>query len=182
MAAWVEVLIDVAIPVAAILVPTWIAVRLARSERKHAAAARAEDQRGAEAMRESERRDRVLEDLIAAYGFFISAHPTWDAWKPAMQLLRARVVLLQTLPTGRTLGEWLATRFQHVGAPAMSHAMSNPYADTPESDEYLQWGRPLSDWAQEEINTVAGWLRGELTDEKIRALLAQASPVPDASS
>lgn len=180
-----EVLTAALIPAAAIVVSTVIAVRLARTERQASEKAREEEREAAlnlrdEARRdaalahEEARRDRVLEELIEVFAFFISAHPTAENWVPMMRLLRARVVVLQTFPTARVLGEWLASENAR-GMAAMQRAMSNPWAEAPDAPEFLEWSAPLAQWANDMINGIASWMRGDITDEQLRTATARNS-------
>jgi hypothetical protein len=96
---WIALATTIALPVAAILVPSLIAISLARTERKAAAMARLE-----------ERRDVLLEGVIESLGPFITVDPLREFWTDELRKLRARVTILQTMPDSdlRLVGRWLA--------------------------------------------------------------------------
>lgn len=174
---WWDLVSGAAIPSLAIVISTSIAVWLAMSERKHAAKARAtelsaasearrDERRAARDDREMERRDRHLEELLEVFGFFISAHPTTESWSPTMRKLRAKLVILQTISSTRPLAEWLVSEGPR-GQQAMQLAMANPYLEVPEDPEYLKWQGPMANWAQEMINGIASWMRGDVSDAEL---------------
>lgn len=176
-----EVVTDAGIPSLALLVSAGIAVWLARSENKRAQKARSEEQDAAARARENERlatrddrnaerRDRHLEELLEIYGFFIAANPATESWLPVMRRLRAKLVILQTIPSARVLADWLVEEGPR-GTRAMERAMENPYLATPEDPNYMQWHGPMAQWAQDMINSIASWMQGTVTDAEIRETL-----------
>lgn len=141
-------------------------------EQEAAAQMRETERRAAREDRESERRDRHLEELLEIYGFFIAANPQAESWLPIMRRLRAKLVILQTIPSALALADWLVAEGPR-GTDAMAYALENPYLETPESPEYMNWHGPMAQWAQDMMNSIASWMRGTVTDADIRETLRQ---------
>ncbi|MBD8102489.1 hypothetical protein [Plantibacter sp. CFBP 8775] len=198
-----DIVTDAGIPSLALLVSAGIAIWLARSESKRAEKARVEEQtvaaqerlieqeaaaqmreterRTAREDRESERRDRHLEELLEIYGFFVAANPQTESWLPIMRRLRAKLVILQTIPSALALADWLVAESKR-GTDAMAYAMENPYLDTPEDPEYMKWQGPMAQWAQDMMNSIASWMRGTVTDADIRETLRRRQETQDGAA
>lgn len=153
-----ELLVDVLLPGAAIVISACIAIGLAILERRAARHARLE-----------ERRDRVLEDLMESLSFFVSANPLAEEMAPPTRRLRSRVMLLQTLPgeTTRLVGQWLALEIE-VGLPLFSKAMQSVGSSEHVSiDEMLAALKPAHRAFHECLVRLTVWMRGEVEDEAI---------------
>ncbi|WP_159499108.1 hypothetical protein [Microbacterium sp. 18062] len=164
-----ELLTDAAIPAVAIVASTWIAVRLARSERQQAAEARAAEQRELTAMREAERRaaqtdrenarrDRIIEELVELFAMLIAAPPTAEDLPPTIRAVRAKLLTLGSVPSASALADWVGARTPDA-APARAADGTETETDTPS----------VADWADEMIGTITAWTRGETSDDDLRA-------------
>lgn len=156
---WWSVLTDAGIPALALLLSTAVAIGLARRER-----------RAADHSRLLERRDRMLEGILSELAFFATVNPEAELWADHFRILRAQVVLLQTLPGGSNLaaGRWLAAECQH-GTSQMSIAMAAVDELPASARDPLIYMKATHQWAQRTTLDLAKWIRGDLRDEDLWA-------------
>lgn len=186
---WGNVAIDIAIPVAAILVPTIIAVRLSRSERRHAEADRQEERRIALEDRENARRaaiedrqeerraaenDRRLERrLEAGAGVIVAVAPlaSMQLNQPVQQHLwefRARLAVYRAwISADDRSGDWLALRHREgmtlwSEADRTMDAIGGPAAISVEG--MLDLLRPAHEWAASTTEMFTAFLSGHAGD------------------
>lgn len=152
--------IDVLIPVASILVPTVIAIWLARSERQ-----------GAEESRYLERRRQAAEPVILALAHFVSIDPVNDPMGPQLRDLRGRIAVYRaSLDKDDVLsGDWLALRHKS-GMRVWSDAFDliQESGGNPDAELTQQAVEPGHTWANETIELFSSWLAGSATDEDLK--------------
>jgi hypothetical protein len=159
-----SVLSQAVIPATAILVSVGLAVLLFFLER-----------RSAERARQQERQDKLLEELIATLAFFVSVNPLVETWATEFRKLRAQAVILQALPSAsaRLLGDWLASEGRR-GMRLLSSSMETlQSASQVTEDQLLSVMQPAHSWADDCINTIALWMRGDISDDQVRALIEE---------
>ena len=177
---------DIIIPVAAILIPTIIAVRVARDERHRAEAAAVEDRATRAA---DEQRARALAaggNVITVLAGFVSMNPRTMDMQGHLAALRGSIAVYRAwIPTGDISGDWLALKHTQgmrlwaaaIDAPDASNADGPPIFPVALRTAHL--------WAQDTIETFSGWLRGDTPEAKLRAeaaeLLHLARPARDVS-
>lgn len=197
---WGGVVVDVGIPVAAILVPTFIAIGLARAESR-----RAEDDRRAEladreierraalADRQEERREvererqrKAGEGVIIGLASLISLPPDAPGMRDILAEVRGRIAVYRAwIEHGDLSGDWLA--LQHgkgmrlfLSAMESIDALAGSNRIAPHEIEAVM--EPPRRWAQDAIDTFSGWLSGHVDDEVLRSQGAEilASQTPQA--
>ncbi|WIE71419.1 hypothetical protein [Curtobacterium sp. MCJR17_020] len=150
---------DIVIPVAAILVPTAIAIWLARSERK-----------SAERSRYLERRTAAAEPIILSLAQFISLDPVHEPIQAHLRELRGRIAVYRTtLDTEDALsGDWLALQHER-GMLLWWSAMQTMDGSTDRSEAFIlgafSEGRT---WANATMQTLSGWLAGHISDDVLK--------------
>lgn len=152
--------IDVLIPVASILVPTGIAIWLARSERK-----------SADASRYLERRRQAAEPVVLALAHFVSIDPSREPMQAQLRELRGRIAVYRaSLRKGDSLsGDWLALRHTDgmakwaKAADLLQESGGNPDAEL--ANAALEPGRA---WANDTIEVFSSWLAGHTADDDLR--------------
>ena len=55
----------------------------------------------------------------------------------------------------------------------MQNAMANPYLEAPEDPEFVKWHGPMANWAQDMINGIASWMRGDVSDAELLETIRQ---------
>ncbi|RIJ52514.1 hypothetical protein DZG00_04585 [Clavibacter lycopersici] len=136
LAPWWEVIKDILIPVAAILIPTLIAVKLARDERLAAAAARAEDRRLADA----EAADRTKREgglaAMEAMQDLLTAASTTDARRHSEIFVHGRtlasIITLHLAAEHNAVWSWMLSDLRAVGAGVADLALAEPGLSSPE--------------------------------------------------
>jgi len=151
---WGALAIDVLIPVAAILIPTVIAIRLARSERKNAIKDRRE-----------ERRLEAGAGVIVAVAPLASMHAD-HPMQTYLWELRARIAVYRaSIPVGDPSGDWLAFRHRegmHLWRDAFGtiDAIGGSAAIT--DDGMLELLQPAHKWAGTTTEMFTAYLSGHL--------------------
>lgn len=184
---WSALVVDVGIPVAAILVPTLIAVRLARNERERAE----EDRRAARVEREKERlaaaearaterleryRDRRREagaGVIVSLARLISIYPSDPSMQSVFADFRGHIGVYRAWvePEEDHSGDWLA--LQHakgtwVWSAAMGEIAAKGGINRTADHELIDIMEPARRWAQDAIDTFSAWLAGDLDQQVLR--------------
>jgi len=150
---------DFAIPVAAILVPTAIAVWLARSERK-----------SAERSRYLERRTTAAEPVILTLAQFISLDPVHEPVQAHLRELRGRIAVYRTTLTQEDAlsGDWLALQHER-GMLLWLTGMQTMDQSGDRSEAFVMGafsaGRA---WANTTMQTLSGWLAGHVGDNVLQ--------------
>lgn len=159
---WGQVVVTIAIPVAAIIVPTLIAIRLARAERRDAL--------------ETRKRERSLEagaSVIVALAPLASLFDLASPMQGHLWDLRARIAVYRAwIEPGNLSGDWLALRHRE-GMRLWSEAfMSIAQKGGPTAVDYdtlLSVLQPAHEWAASMTELFSGWLSGNVTTETLRA-------------
>ncbi|QNE44322.1 hypothetical protein F1C15_11325 [Frigoribacterium sp. NBH87] len=151
-----DVLADIGIPVASILVPTAIAIWLARAERK----------RGDES-RYLERRRQAAEPVVLALAHFVSLDPLSEPMQPELRDLRGRIAVYRSSLRKSDLlsGDWLALR--HVDGMrkwATAVDLIQESGGNPDAELIFNAVEPGHVWANETIELFSSWLAGVITD------------------
>lgn len=150
---------DIAIPVAAILVPTVIAIWLARSERK-----------SAERSRYLERRTSAAEPVILALAHFISLDPAHEPVQAHLRDLRGRIAVYRTtLALEDALsGDWLA--LQHEQGMLLWWSGMQAMDSSGDRSEAFMLGAFSAgrSWANTTMQTLSGWLAGHVSDDVLQ--------------
>lgn len=151
---------DVLIPVAAILVPTTIAVRLARRERI--------------ASEEGERRGRRLQagaEVISSLAPFISADPLHHDMHAQLARLRGSIAVYRAwTEKGDFSGDWLSLKHTE-GMKEWQSALQEitaPRRRPLTEDEAFAVLDPARRWASDMIESFTGWLSGHTDDEVLK--------------
>jgi hypothetical protein len=150
---------DIAIPVAAILVPTAIAIWLARSERK-----------SAERSRYLERRTTAAEPVILSLAQFISLDPVHEPIQAHLRDLRGRIAVYRTtLDTEDALsGDWLALQHER-GMFLWWSAMQAMDSSGDHSEAFISGAFSAGrSWANTTMQTLSGWLAGHIDDDVLK--------------
>lgn len=167
---------DIIIPVGAIVVSTWIAVKVARQSREDAAKlARQEREDAAEADRRSRKLDAGGEVLV-----ILAAFISVDALQTDMQVrlgeLRGRIAVYSAWVAAEDLSaDWL--KLQHSeGMRLWALALSDPRLRGQRElsvDEMFDIFDAPRTWARDLIDTFSGWLSGHVPDNILRSQGAQ---------
>jgi|GEM_PF-2439381 len=195
---WSAVTIDIAIPVLAILVPTFIALSLARAERaraeavrradltdreverRAATAARETERRAVAAAREAERRERYRDrrreagaGVIVALAKLISIHPSDPAMQGELADLRGHLGVYRAWiePDEDHSGDWLAlqhTKGMSLWSSAMETIAAQGEINRIADHELPSIMDPARQWAQDTIETFTAWLAGDLGEDVLR--------------
>lgn len=191
---WV-VIRDFLIPVLAILVPTLIAVWLARSERRaaehdrreEAALREAEDRRRFERENE-ERRLRASADVLTSLAHMVSISGTSEPMQDRLRMLRASIAVYRAaVGKDDTLSpDWLS--LNHIllmklwaGAMEAIDEMGGVNRISVEQAEELM--HPPREHANNTLQRFSAWLSGAFSDDDLRnqgaEVLEQIGPVTD---
>jgi hypothetical protein len=159
---WWSIVRDAAIPVAAILVPTFIAVRLARNERLAA-------DRG----RYLEARRLAAQSVIIALARMVSVDPTAEPLQEKIRDLRGHIAVYRTVLSERDLlsGDWLGLKHQQgmsLWSTAMDELEQRNGSLTFGIEEKLEILRPAQAWAHATMETFSGWLGNHVPDETLQ--------------
>ena len=152
--------VDILIPVASILVPTLIAIWLARSER-----------RGAEESLYLERRRQAAEPVILALAQFVSLDPVGEPIQPQLRDLRGRIAVYRScLRTDDLLsGDWLALRHTSgISKWAEAFDLLQESGGNPDADLTNAALSPGREWAHDTIDVFSSWLSGNASDDELR--------------
>ncbi|WHE37824.1 hypothetical protein [Microbacterium sp. BDGP8] len=166
-----QIVADVALPSAAIIISTVVAVGLARSERKAAAAARAD-----------ERIDAAFVRTLVALATLNTINLRAELASGPFRELRVGLTLLASVTPERTddlLGEWFeAERVAGNGEAQESMRRLYLVPDPPRSEAdvnaMVEAGAPLNTWARDFANNLRVWRRKGLTDAELRSLIVSA--------
>lgn len=166
-----DVATGIAVPAAAILISTWVAVGLARSERKAAAAARVE-----------ERIDAAFVRTLTALAVLNTINLRAESVADPLRELRVGLTLLEALssPSGDTLlAEWFeAERVAGNAQIAESMRLLQLVPANLQSDDDVEKavaaGGPVNTWARDFANRLRDWHRQGASDEALRAHVVAA--------
>lgn len=165
-----RVLGDIIIPVAAILIPTTIAVRVARSERERAELAAVEDRVARAA---DEQRARALTaggNVISVLASFVSMNPRTMDMHGHLAALRGSIAVYRAwISMGDISGDWLALKHTE-GLKLWVAALEAPdvFIDGP-SPAFPVALAAAQQWAQDTIETFSGWLRGDTPETQLQS-------------
>jgi len=188
-----DIITGIAVPAASILVSTWVAIRLARSERRAASAAQAEERKDAAAARAEEREAaaaaRVEERTDDAFSRALTALATLNTInlraEPAAEPFRELRVALTLLDAATSpvehdrLAEWfeaerLAGLAQAQKSMELLRLVPEPLRTDADVEKAVAAGEPVNTWARDFANNLRLWRREGATDAKLRTLIAAA--------
>ena len=159
-AAVVAFVADIALPVLAILVPTIIAIRLFRAERR--------DVRAADARA---RRMDAAAGVIMALAPMASIQPN-ERMQEKLWDLRARIAVYRTwIEDGDLSGDWLALRHRegmHRWAQVMEELSAYGGIYKMIDDELLAILEPSHRWAAETLEMLSAWMHGDIPVTRLR--------------
>ncbi|MFS0715462.1 hypothetical protein ABC195_16590 [Microbacterium sp. 2P01SA-2] len=165
-----QIVADVALPSAAIIISTVVAVGLARSERRAAAAARAED-------RVSEAFARALAALATLNTINLRAESLAE---PMRELRVALTLLVAAAPNeDEQLVQWFDAEIVAGGAETvrsmrlLALAPTDPQTDA-DVNQIVAAGGPLNTWARDFANNLRLWKRKGTTKAELTDLIASA--------
>lgn len=170
-AAILQVIAGIAIPAASIIISTWVAVRLARSERVAAAAARAE-----------ERSDDAFVRTLIALSTLNTINLRAESVAEPLRDLRVGLTLLEAsspTPGGDLLSQWfeaerLAGLAQSRESMRKLALAPNPPRTDADVEAIVSAGGPLNEWARDFANELRLWRRSGATDQQLAELIAKA--------
>jgi hypothetical protein len=150
------IVVDIAIPVLSILVPTIIAIWLARRERL-----------GGDESRYLERRRQAAEPVILALAQFVSLDPLNEPLQSQLRDLRGRIAVYRASlrPADVLSGDWLALRHSS-GMTMWADAVDllQESGGNPQADLVNAAVDPGRRWANDTIEMFSSWLAGMTTD------------------
>jgi len=172
---WGQVVVTIAIPVAAIIVPTLIAIRLARAERRDAL--------------ETRKRERCLEagaSVIVALAPLASLFDLASPMQGHLWDLRARIAVYRAwIEPGDLSGDWLALRHREgmrLWSEAFALVVQKGGPAGIDYDSLLGVLQPAHEWAASMTELFSGWLSGNVTTEALRvdgARIMERYPQPE---
>lgn len=174
--ATLDIVTGIAVPAASILISTWVALLLARSERKAAAAARAE-----------ERIDAAFVRALTALATLNTINLRAESVAEPMRELRVGLTLLDaaTPAAGNDLlAEWLeAERLAGITQSQetmrlLAQAPQKPQTDA-DVEKIVAAGAPLNHWARDFANRLRVWRRDGASVAKLGAHIAAAKALQD---
>ncbi|AZZ55123.1 hypothetical protein C5E08_03885 [Rathayibacter iranicus] len=169
--ATMDIVTGIAVPAASILISTWVAIRLARSERKAAAAARVE-----------ERIDAAFARALTALATLNTINLRAESIAKPMRELRVALTLLDaaTPPADNDLlAEWFeAERLAGTAQGEESRRLLDlvPQHLQPDADveKVVAAGAPVNTWARDFANNLRLWRRRGASDAELRSLIDSA--------
>ncbi|MHA7154985.1 hypothetical protein [Arthrobacter sp. TMN-50] len=166
-----EIITGIAVPAAAIIISTWVAVGLAKSERIAAAAARSE-----------ERSDGAFVRALIALATLNTINLRAESVAEPLRDLRVGLTLLEASSPKHDndlLAEWFEA--ERVAGLVQSTESMRKLAlapKTPSSDADLDAivaaGAPLNTWARDFANNLRLWRRKGATEAQLKELIANA--------
>lgn len=169
--AALDVITGIAVPAASILISTLVAIRLARSERMAAAAARAE-----------ERVDAAFVRVLTALATLNTINLRAESVAEPMRELRVGLTLLDAAAppaAGDLLAEWFEA--ERLAGIAQTTKTMQLLAVTPQDlrtdadiEQVVAAGAPLNTWARDFANRLRVWKRDGASDSELRSLIESA--------
>lgn len=166
-----SIITGIAVPAAAIIISTWVAVGLAKSERIAAAAARSE-----------ERSDGAFVRALIALATLNTINLRTESVAEPLRDLRVGPTLLEAASPKHDndlLAEWFEA--ERVAGLAQTRESMHKLAltpKTPNSDADVEMivaaGAPLNTWARDFANNLRLWRRKGATDAQLTELIANA--------
>lgn len=167
-----DIVSGIAVPAAAILVSTWVAVGLARSERKSAARARLE-----------ERIDAAFVRTLTALAQLNTINLRAESVAEPLRELRVGLTLLASLsskPDDDLLGEWFEAE-RVAGNEQVRESMRrlqlvpDPLRSDADVEKAVAAGGPVNSWARDFAYRLRHWHRHGATVEQLRAYITAAT-------
>ncbi|MBP2422190.1 hypothetical protein [Microbacterium imperiale] len=166
-----QIVADVALPSAAIIISTVVAVWLARSERKAAAAARAD-----------ERTDAAFVRTLVALSTLNTINLRAESASEPFRELRVGLTLLAAVTPERTddlLGQWFEAE-RRAGLAQATESMRllatvpDPLRTDTDVEAMVAAGAPVNTWARDFANNLRLWRRKGTTDAELTSLIVSA--------
>jgi hypothetical protein len=170
---WGQVAVTIAIPVAAIIVPTLIAIRLARAERRDAFETSQRERSEVLATSQRERRLEAGASVIVALAPLASLFDLDAPMQGHLWDLRARIAVYRAwIEPGDLSGDWLALRHREgmrLWSEAFALVVQKGGPAGIGYDSLLGLLQPAHEWAASMTELFSGWLSGNVTTEALRA-------------
>lgn len=166
-----DIITGIALPAAAIIISTWVAVGLAKSERVAAAAARAE-----------ERSDGAFVRALTALATLNTINLRAESVAEPLRDLRVGLTLLDAASPKHDndlLSEWFeAERLAGLAQSGESMRRLDLAPKTPSSEadveKIVAAGAPLNTWARDFASNLRFWRRKGATDVQLTELITNA--------
>lgn len=166
-----EIITGIVLPAAAIIISTWIAVGLAKSERVDAATARAE-----------ERSDGAFVQALTALATLNTINLRAESVAEPLRDLRVGLTLLEAASPKQDndlLSEWFeAERVAGLAQSKESMRKLDLAPKTPSTDADLEKivsaGAPVNTWARDFASNLRLWRRKGATDAQLKELITNA--------
>ncbi|MDQ1174140.1 hypothetical protein QE430_002447 [Microbacterium testaceum] len=163
---------DIIIPVGAILIPTGIALRLARRDRQDAAALAQQERADAAASEVRARRLDAGGEVVRALAVLVSADPLRSDMQSSLANIRGRIAVYKAWTSGDDFtGDWLGLK-HNEGVRLWQSALLEADRRGPvvqrDADVFFEVFGPAQRWAHETIERFAGWLSGHVDDNVLR--------------
>lgn len=163
---------DIIIPAAAILVPTLIAVRLARRERIEAATSAVQQREDASAAELRARRLDAGGEVVRAMAVFVNVDPLQMDMRADLANVRGRIAVYKAWTrSGDVSGDWLGLKYNE-GMALFRSALEESGRRGPDvvhqdPDVFFEVFGPAQRWAHETVERFAAWLGGRVSDEEL---------------
>ncbi|AZZ49792.1 hypothetical protein C5E02_11540 [Rathayibacter rathayi] len=169
--AALDIVTGIALPAAAILISTLVAVGLAASERKAAAAARVE-----------ERIDAAFVRALTALAILNTINLRTETVVEPLRELRVSLTLLESLsakPDSDLLAEWFeaerqAGNTQVAESRRRLQLVPDPLRTEADVEKAVAAGGPVNTWARDFAGRLRDWHRRGASDDALRAHTASA--------
>lgn len=177
-----QIIAGVAIPSAAIIISTVVAVNLAKSERQAATAARAEERAQIASDRLEDRSDDAFVRALIALATLNTINLRAESAAESFRELRVGLTLLEAASApldSDLLAEWFeAERLAGLAQAResmrrLSLIRPSP-ADDADVDAMVAAGAPLNIWARDFANNLRTWRRKGATELELRGLIENA--------
>jgi len=166
-----DIITGIAVPAASILISAWVAIQLAKGERKAAAAARAE-----------ERTDAAFASALTALATLNTINLRAESIAEPLRELRVALTLLDAAtPAGDNdlLAEWFeAERLAGLAQSEESMRLLGLVPKQLQSDKDVERavdaGAPVNSWARRFSGNLRYWRRRGASDAELRSLIESA--------
>jgi len=167
----------VGIPAAAIIISTYVAVRLARNEREAAATARLEERAQTAADRLEDRTEDAFVRTLLALATLNTINLRSESIAEPLRELRVGLTLLVTAASEHpeVVGQWfemerMAGASQSEVSMSRIAQMSENLNSQNEATITLWACEPINEWARDFANNLRIWRRGEMSEPAMREL------------
>lgn len=164
---------DIVLPALAILVPTFIALRLARQQREDANKLVQQQREEEIAAKARARRLDAGAEVVRAFAELVSFDPLGTDMRTILANARGRIAVYRAwAPRADFSGDWLGLKYNEgmeLWRTAFEEAGHRGPSLRGDATAYAEVFGPAQQWAHNTIETLAGWLAGYVEDEALRA-------------